>query len=357
MIAALRNERGVALVTTLGVVVILLVAATQVGRMAGGAAMQTRAENDLFSAREQVLSGIHLGMMILVKDAADNQTDSVQETWSDPDKLERIVKHLDFDAGWMTLDIKDEMGKIQLNAQLREFPGNEADPGQQALLARFFSLVRKNEASEGEKDSLDIVNAVKDWLDTNDNDAVSGLSGAESDYYEGLETPYPCANGPFNQVSELYNVKGMDKVKPAVSVRDFFTVYGLLDGENDLSRYAYSGKININTAPLEVLAALMPEGRDHLAEEVAAFRGQRASEEEQYSNLLEPGWFEKVIELSAKEKKVLEGIITYSSHIFRITCRVQWDTSAMELSAVVQRQKHEESGKWTCRVLQMEPVS
>ena len=348
------NESGIALVTTLGVVAVLLVAATQIGRLTGDAALQTRAENDLFSAGEQAMSGIHLGMLVLSRDAADNTTDSVQEVWSDPDKLSEMVAALGFKTGSMTLAISDEMGKIQLNAQLREFPGSEANAGQQEILARFFNLARKSQGDDDVEDGRELVNAVKDWLDTNDDDAVTGLSGAESDYYQSLENSYPCANGPFNQVSELYNVKGMERENPDLELGNFFTAYGLADIKNDLGRFTYTGKININTAPIEVVAALLPEGRDHLAEDLVAFREHRASDEEQYSNLLEPGWFDKVIELSGNEKTAFTSNITYASHVFRITCKVRQEGVSASVSAVVKREKSKQSGKWACRILQME---
>ncbi len=48
-----------------------------------------------------------------------------------------------------------------------------------------------------------IINSLKDWLDSGDDDAITGLSGAESDYYEGLEPPYSCKNGPMDNLGEV----------------------------------------------------------------------------------------------------------------------------------------------------------
>jgi DNA uptake protein ComE-like DNA-binding protein len=52
----------------------------------------------------------------------------------------------------------------------------------------------------------DVADAIIDWRDTDEN---PGASGAESDYYETLQPPYRCKNGPFETVEELLLVKGV----------------------------------------------------------------------------------------------------------------------------------------------------
>ena len=88
-------------------------------------------------------------------------------------------------------------------------------------------------------DSPDVVAAVLDWRDPDDN-VTDG--GAENEIYESLEPPYKCRNGNFRSVEELLLVYG---ITPALynEVKDLVTVHG-------------SGKVNINTAPPPVLAAL-----------------------------------------------------------------------------------------------------
>jgi len=54
-----------------------------------------------------------------------------------------------------------------------------------------------------------IINSIKDWLDSGDDDAITGLSGAESAYYQDLDPPYPCRNGPFPHLGELALLKGV----------------------------------------------------------------------------------------------------------------------------------------------------
>ena len=355
----LQNERGAALMVTLGVVAILLTLALRLAQLTGDAALHTSAKNDRLAAGELALSGIHLAMLILARDAADNDTDSLQEAWADPDTIQQAVKDLGIDAGSLDLTISDELGKIQLNALLKQFPGHEINTDQQALLERFLLLSLPSNRKDGSGGPAEIVNAIKDWLDSKDDDAVTGLSGAESDYYQALDPPRPCANGPFGRVEDLLNVKGMAKEvltgpedKP-LELGEIFTVYGMSDLKNE-GRYTFPGKININTAPLPVIAALLPEGKEDLAENLAAYREERPGRQAPYTHILEPGWWEKAMVFTEKEKAAFDRKITYSSHIFRADCKAVVNHSRVRLSGVIQREKEKETGKWISRMIQLE---
>lgn len=84
-----------------------------------------------------------------------------------------------------------------------------------------------------------LVESIEDWRDT-DNDKRE--FGAERYEYTVLKKPYDCKNGPFESLEELLLVKGMNS-QILNKVRPFLTVYG-------------SGKVNLNTAPAQVLYAL-----------------------------------------------------------------------------------------------------
>ena len=91
--------------------------------------------------------------------------------------------------------------KLPINALIQKYPGNELNPHvYQALENLFLQLT---------DEPLPQLNCIKDWLDHRDNDAVTGLSGAESDYYLCLDRPYACANGPFTHISQIFYVKGI----------------------------------------------------------------------------------------------------------------------------------------------------
>ncbi len=86
-----------------------------------------------------------------------------------------------------------------------------------------------------------ITEAVIDWVDT--DDAVTGIGGAESDYYQSLEKPYRAANQFLSTISELRKVKGMtDEIYQYIA--PFLIALPNTQG------------INVNTASLTVMRSL-----------------------------------------------------------------------------------------------------
>ncbi len=355
-----------AIVVTLAVVAVLLAAGLWLAKFAGNAAMSTLVEKDRFQAEQLAISGIEMAKLILVEDAADNTTDSVQDVWADPEQLSKIVTAMGIEKGALTLKITDELSKIQLNALIKQFPGSEANPDQVKLWEHFFSNEKKNEKREDIKPE-ERVNTVKDWLDSEDDDAVTGLSGAETDYYKRLNPPYTCANGPFNHVEELLNVKGFSeyrlqkRISPLPEagmeekgLEDIFTVYGLENNSGPGGGYGYPGLININTAGIEILSALLPEGMEILAKDLIDFRKEKKQTKTGYANELDQGWYKKIIDLPAKEQEKIDRMIRYSSHTFKIESRAQKNSLSITLNVFLVREKDEISGKWGCRILQIE---
>ena len=108
-----------------------------------------------------------------------------------------------------------------------------------------------------EEDQSELVDSFYDWVDE-DSLTVSS-EGAERDYYESLDPPYTCKNGPLDTVGELAYIKGFDRnggvlLKGGVWNPDDnearqFTVQGI---EGLFTTYG-AGKINVNAASREVL--------------------------------------------------------------------------------------------------------
>lgn len=356
-----------ALVVTLAVVAVLLAAGLWLAKFTGDAAMATLIEKDRFQAEQLALSGIEIAKLMLVEDAAENAADSVQDAWADPEQLSQAVAALGLEKGSLNIKITDELSKIQMNALIRQFPGNELNPDQAALWERFFSNEAKKDQEKDELDPSERINAVKDWLDSQDDDAVTGLSGAETDYYRGLNPPYVCANGPFSHVEELLSVRGFsqDLWKRKIDsiseegleekgLEDFFTVYGLENNPGPEGGYGYPGLININTAGIEILSALLPEGMELSAEDLVDFRMEKGENKTEYTHVLDQGWYKQIIEMPATEQARMDRIITYSSDLFKVESMARKNSSFITLQAFMKREKDGLSGKWACRILQME---
>ena len=111
-------------------------------------------------------------------------------------------------------------------------------------------LIPRFEAFEDLETST-ILDCLKDWMDAKDDDAITGLNGAESDYYENLEPPSFCRNGPITHPAELSWIKGVTPalfygIEDIPGLSQFVTIYGM-HPQSTPSNLLWDGKININT--------------------------------------------------------------------------------------------------------------
>ena len=107
-----------------------------------------------------------------------------------------------------------------------------------------------------------LVDCLVDWVDEDD---LSQLNGAESDYYESLDPPYSAYNGPIATVEDLMLIKGFNErmVETGRTVYESVSSY--------LTTYADNEKININAASEETLIAFF--GMDaQIAESIVSER-------------------------------------------------------------------------------------
>ncbi len=159
--------------------------------------------------------------------------DNLSEKWANSEEFEEIP----LGDGYLVLSIEDEAGKININK------------------VSLSVLKRVLESTGGiEPDAAaDIANAIVDWRDA---DIIISTGGAENDYYEHLQAPYPCKNGAFQIPEEVLLVKGMT---PQIysKIAGVITVYG-------------GGKVNVNTVDAGVLGALGLSGE--LANRIVEFR-------------------------------------------------------------------------------------
>ncbi len=350
----IRNNRGIALLLTVSVTTILVAATLEYNRQARVSLISTAAMRDNITLSQMSTSGIHAAMAILVKDKQESTTDSLLEDWADSEKTDELLAQIPFEDGKLTVNIIDEMGKIQANA-LVAFPNKNAlNEAQLGVWERFLMNMSGEEEEEEDvqEDSRPeaITNSVKDWLDSADDDAITGLSGAESEYYQDLDPPYACRNGPLPDLDELLLIKGItpemyygDKEAPGMS--RFLTIHGVRESGGE---FAYPGKININTADLPVLAALLPLENQDLIEALKEFR-QSVLEGEEGHDFSNPGWYKEIPGFS--DINLNTNLITVSSDIFSIESEATLHDQKLMTTAVVQRVKNAKTGKWTCKIL------
>ena len=220
----LKNQKGMALVITLLVVVILTVTVTEFIFATWVDYSMAADFRDDQRAIMAVRGGVEAAKEILVQDfKQSDKIDSLVENWAVPSIP------VPFYNTFVFVTIKDESGKLDLNEL---FPANSSEPNSK-LVAVFERLLEKLELDK------DIASAVIDWIDVNEE----GLY--EYGYYQSLTPPYKCKNGKLDSMEELKRIAG---ITPEVyyRLRPFVTIY------SDWG----SATININTAKKELIHAL-----------------------------------------------------------------------------------------------------
>jgi len=244
------------------------------------------------------------------------------------------------------------MGRIQVNALVTFPDSRNFNESQRQLLERYLNYFR-DAAEETPEDSQPpaIINSLKDWLDSGDDEAISGLSGAESAYYQDLTPPYSSQNGPITDINDLLLIKGItpelfygNAEKPGIA--EALTVYGMTPGAG--TSFSFPGKININTAPLPVLVAMLPSESVDVAMAFFELRQELASGKDA-PDLSDPSWYKNIAGFGGMNLD--PNLITMASDTFRIISEAKVNNAALNATVVVQRLQNTKTGKWACKIL------
>lgn len=233
-------QRGVAVVTAILVVAVAASAAAwmlaqQSATLNQTALVATRAQADLYAQ-----AGLDWARGILADDGRRSAVDTLDEDWARP------LAGLPVERAVVSGAIADAQSRFNLNDVVKD--GRRSDTDVQILTRLLDSL------------GLDpgLALAVLDWVD-GDSDLAGG-SGAEDAYYLSLPRPHRAANRPMAQLEELYLVRGFD-AKTVARLRPYVTALPART------------PVNANTAPPELLAAILPElSKDEIRELVASRR-------------------------------------------------------------------------------------
>ena len=346
-----------AVVMALSVILIMATTALELHTNERANMLNAAALRDRITLEQMTVSGVHLAMAVLTKDRLESETDSLQEDWADDETMKAYLSEIPFERGTMTVTITDELGKIQINALVRFPEGNQFNEKQRRLwdrlsndLLSLFELIEDDAVDLEETDPQTIVNSIKDWLDK-DEDLITGLSGAESDYYEQLDPPYASKNGPFDHLSEVRLVKGITQelfsgLAETAGLGDYITVYGTEEQNNE--RFSFPGKININTAALPVLTVLVPPENEDFANLLIDYRD--AVSGTQYTNeLTNINWYKNVPGFAGITLD--QDLISISSSVFRIVATAELEGTQSTTTAIVRRERKSASSPWQCKVL------
>ncbi len=354
-IKVLKNNRGIALLVTLSVTTVMVVASLEMNKKVRSAVFSAAAARDRITLMNMASSSVNAAEAMLIKDKEDSESDSLQEDWANADKRKEILSEIPFENGSVSVSISDELGKIQINSLVQYPGGRQFNESQKVMWERFLNFLKlQNDAQNDVFEDLEpmtIIDSVKDWIDSGDDDAITGLNGAESEYYQDLDPPYSSKNAPFDNINELELVRG---VTPALfqdtggeqGLSRYITVFGIIkSGDNSFS---YDGKININTADLPTLAAILPAGSEDFAPVLFDYRGE-TSDSGYVHVLTSPQWYKNVPGMA--DITIDPNLITIASDVYRIESTATLMEMKMKITAVIRREKNDKTGKWICRVL------
>jgi general secretion pathway protein K len=351
----MRSQRGIALLITLSVTTLLVTMVVEYNRRARFALISAASARDRLTMTEMAAAGVHAAMAILALDKTQNDTDTPLDDWADREKIAEVLTEFPFEAGQVSLVIEDELGKIQVNALVNQPDGRQFNESQRTLWERFLQYYadRKDLKLElkGDSEPQAIINSLKDWMDSGDDDAITGLSGAETSYYQDKQPGYPCRNGPLTDLNELLLVKGVAPElyygnREVPGIARYLTVYGMAPGEG--TGVSFPGRINLTTAELPVLFALLPAENQDLVEAIDELRRDIASGK-QTVDFQTPNWLNQVPGMG--EIKLDPKLITMTSDIFRVASTATLNDATTTVTAIVERVQAPQSGKWSCRLL------
>lgn len=218
------QQKGVALITVLFVVVVVTVLAASMTKDQNIAIHRARNYFDFLQVKEYALSGEEVARQLLRADFIKNPAiDHGGENWA------AEALQFEFEGGAVEIRISDLQSRFNLNNLMNS---TEKGPINQARFRQLLNHLAIDPA---------ISDRIADWIDDNQN---ARPLGAEDYQYLGLEVPYRSSSVFMADISELRLILDMeeetlDKLKPHVTVLP-----------------TSDSMINVNTASEQVLLML-----------------------------------------------------------------------------------------------------
>lgn len=312
----LVRQRGAALIVALLVVATVVILATTLS--SDFLLMFRRVENQLHSEQAYAYllgaEGVARAALLQAEKQKKGFT-ALGEDWEKPQKFPT-------DYGWIAGQLEDVQGRFNLNSLVKAPAGtNGAAPidfteHQLFFIRLLLALPLPEPLAPDQAEAL--MATITDWVDA--DNSVTGLSGAESEYYADADPPSRPANRPMASPSELMWVKGMTPeiyraLKPLVTVWP-------KDGST----------ININTAPAGVLRAINAAGLPTLIDELAV---EKLIQERQAKQHLDVAQLGSVLGIAlSNEVTPLYGITSY---YFELTAQTEFQGRRYTLHSILKR--------------------
>ena len=298
-----RVQRGAAIVLA------MLLAAFAAVVAAAVLADQQRWTRNVEHRRNQVqaqataLAGVQWARQILYDDARSSVIDHLAEPWA------LRLPPIPLDNGEIRGAIADAQSRLNINAL-----GDDAAVVERTRLARLFAQRAGPSAA---------LAAIADWID---RDGTPREGGGEDAWYRAQATPTMPPNAPLLRVAEIATVRKV--TYPALAaIQPYVTALPLRTS------------VNVNTAPAEVLAAVLDDAPREAIEAIIAGRAQKP--------------FTTIPEFRARlpngASLASEEMLDVKSSHFEITVEVHQGESVARARALVRR----DAGQWPVVVWQV----
>lgn len=271
-------------------------------------------------------SAVELSMDLLRVDDVD--VDSARDVWA------LGTQRLSWEGRDLFLEIRDEESRFPLQrVPLEERP----EPDNQVFAQALERFVNRAGLA-----GPTAVACLQDWMDLDDN--VRSAGSEQGSYPQVL-----VKNGPLDNLEELTLVKGwgspqlpppppldpsgqrLEEFRPLMQGKAPAASASTWD--DWLSAYAL-GKVNVNTAPAEVLACLDPAMSDSVVTELIGYRSQNVLHNEED--------LKKIPGIDKDLAFRLGKVMGYQSQVFRVRVVVTSESVPLELEAMLERKSQKD---------------
>jgi general secretion pathway protein K len=303
MFDILKNNRGMALLMTILIISLILVVTLRFNMSMRSSLTSAANLQDDIALDNMAKSVFNSARAVLSVDAAESSFDTLHEDWANLEDTAQYFTYF-FSRGQGEMNITDHSGRLQINSLLQYHEGAWIINEEQKKI--WTNLLSAEEFELGEDEALNIIEAIIDWLD--EDDEPLGFGGAESSYYQGLDSPYDPRNGPMEFIEELLLVKGI--------TNELYLGTGEVPGLASLvTPHGRNGKININTADVFVLGALSEQIDPDMVDGMVTFR------DDEENDLGDPEWYKWAPGFPG-DVIIPPELITTSSSFFEILTEV-----------------------------------
>ena len=235
---AMKRVRGAAILLAMLIAALAAAVAATVFADQQRWAKTVEYRRDQVQAQALAMAGLQWARQIVEDDGRRSEVDHLGEPWA------LALPPIPMENGEIRGAIADAQGRLNINALGL---AGESTP-ERIRLARLFANAGVPPAA---------ADVVSDWVD---EDSIARESGAEDAFYVAERAPHLAPNAPLLRVAELSAAKGMTP-RAIAALLPF------------VSALPQGTPVNVNTAPPEVLAAIV---EDLTPERVEAFLADRA---------------------------------------------------------------------------------